>query len=114
MNNNPQPGGDTARAIDAGILLTARYSIEQVIAVGGMARVVRAYDRALKRVVAIKTLHPHLVPGPFVDRFIQEGQTLAALSHPNIVAVFDIQINENPPYLIMEYVDGDSLAAILG
>lgn len=81
-----------------------------VIGAGGMATVWRARDRALDRTVALKRPHP-APPGSDVHtRFDREARTAAAVSHPNLIAVYDVGHDDVGPYLVMEYVDGPSLA----
>jgi serine/threonine protein kinase len=75
-----------------------------------MGEVYRAIDRRLGRAVAVKTLSRHLVSDPeALARFDQESRTIAALSHPNILAVFDVGTHEGVPYAILELLDGDTL-----
>jgi serine/threonine-protein kinase len=92
-----------------------RYRVDATIGTGGMATVFRAHDRELGRPVAIKLLADNLAADPaFRDRFQREAQMVARLSHPNIVHVYDIARDEDSrPYIVMEYVDGESLAETL-
>jgi serine/threonine-protein kinase len=79
-----------------------------------MARVYLATDRVLERQVAVKVLSPSDAQDPlFVERFRREARAAARLSHPNIVAVFDSGSDADQPYLVMEYVPGESLAQLL-
>ena len=73
----------------------------------------RARDLLLDRTVAVKTLHPHLAGTPYGERFLQEGQTLASLTHPNLVMIYDMGRAGGLPYLVMEYIPGESLAALI-
>lgn len=87
-----------------------RYEIIDVIASGGMATVWRARDHRLGRVVAIKRPHP-APDGSDVDaRFAREARAAATVSHPNLVSVYDTGADESGPFLVMEYVDGPSVA----
>jgi beta-lactam-binding protein with PASTA domain/tRNA A-37 threonylcarbamoyl transferase component Bud32 len=95
-----------------------RYDVGQVIGRGGMAEVYEGTDRRLNRRVAIKVLRPDLARDPmFQERFRREAQSAAGLNHPNIVAIYDtgedlIGNGENQvsvPYIVMEYVDGETL-----
>jgi eukaryotic-like serine/threonine-protein kinase len=91
--------------------LGGRYRLGEVLGVGGMAAVYLASDRVLERQVAVKVLSPPYAQNPgFVERFRREARTAARLSHPNIVAVFDSGSDAGQPYLVMEYVPGQSLA----
>ncbi|WP_026405745.1 Stk1 family PASTA domain-containing Ser/Thr kinase [Actinomadura rifamycini] len=99
-----------------GQLLDGRYRIESRIARGGMATVYLARDSRLDRVVAVKVMHAGLAADEdFVNRFIGEAKAAAALSHPNVVAVYDQGTDGERGYLVMEYVPGrtlrDALAA---
>ena len=78
---------------------------------GGMAVVYLARDDELDRPVAIKVLAGHLADDPvFRDRFVREARLAAGLSHPNIVQIYDAGEDDGTPYIVMEYVDGRSLA----
>jgi serine/threonine-protein kinase len=92
-----------------------RYRVDATIGTGGMATVFRAHDRELGRPVAIKLLADNLAAdSAFRDRFQREAQMAARLSHPNIVHVYDIARDEDGrPYIVMEYIDGESLAETL-
>jgi serine/threonine-protein kinase len=91
-----------------------RYELTHLIARGGMAQVFRARDRLLDRPVAIKVLFPELsVDRAFVERFRREAQAAANLSHPNIVPVFDWGEDGGTYFIVMEFVDGQPLSALL-
>jgi eukaryotic-like serine/threonine-protein kinase len=91
-----------------------RYELTHLIARGGMAQVYRARDRLLDRPVALKVLFPELsVDRAFVERFRREAQAAANLSHPNIVPVFDWGEDGGTYFIVMEFVDGQPLSAIL-
>ncbi len=97
-----------------GQILDARYRIEELIARGGMATVYRAIDLRLGRVVALKILAGTLASDPdFVERFIQEARSTAALTHPNVVAVHDQGVWHEFPFLIMEFVPGRTIREVL-
>ncbi|MGP3954952.1 Stk1 family PASTA domain-containing Ser/Thr kinase [Nonomuraea sp. 3N208] len=97
-----------------GRLLDGRYRIESRIARGGMATVYLALDVRLDRTVALKVMHRSLAEDPaFVRRFIGEAKTVASLSHPNVVHVFDQGTDNDVVYLSMEYVPGRTLRDIL-
>jgi eukaryotic-like serine/threonine-protein kinase len=97
-----------------GRILDGRYQLGSLLGVGGMARVYLATDRVLERQVAVKVLSPSDAQDPvFVERFRREARSAARLSHPNIVAVFDSGADADQPYLVMEYVPGQSLAQLL-
>ncbi|MFI0791005.1 Stk1 family PASTA domain-containing Ser/Thr kinase [Streptomyces lydicus] len=97
-----------------GQLLDGRYRVQARIAAGGMATVYRAVDTRLDRVLALKVMHPGLAAdGEFVDRFIREAKSVARLSHPNVVGVFDQGTDGTYVYLAMEYVAGCTLRDVL-
>ncbi|HJP72010.1 MAG TPA: serine/threonine-protein kinase [Candidatus Limnocylindria bacterium] len=89
-----------------------RYRLTERIAAGGSAEVWRAHDEQLDRLVAIKRLHPHLLPDEASRRrLVAEARAAAALSHPVIVGVYDVDSTGESPALVMELVEGESLAA---
>ncbi|MFC5800368.1 Stk1 family PASTA domain-containing Ser/Thr kinase [Streptomyces formicae] len=97
-----------------GQLLDGRYRIDARIAVGGMATVYRAVDTRLDRVLALKVMHPALATdASFVERFIREAKSVARLSHPNVVGVYDQGAQGQYVYLAMEYVAGCTLRDVL-
>src|SRR6185436_9594561 len=95
-------------------ILNNRYELEQKIGEGGMARVYRGRDLRLNRYVAIKVLHGQYANDPgFLKRFQHEAQAAANLSHPNIVDVYDVGQDGDNHYIVMEYVDGKDLKALI-
>jgi serine/threonine-protein kinase len=94
-----------------------RYKIIERIAAGGMAEVYRAESAGLegfKKVVAIKRVLPHLAEKKqFIGMFLDEARTSAHLSHSNCVQVFDIGVGDNTYFIVMEFVDGSDLKAII-
>ncbi|RII18265.1 Serine/threonine-protein kinase PK-1 [Streptomyces sp. YIM 130001] len=97
-----------------GQVLDERYRIDARIAVGGMATVYRAVDTRLDRVLALKVMHPALAADTtFVERFIREAKSVARLSHPNVVGVYDQGTDGSYVYLAMEYVAGCTLRDVL-
>jgi len=92
--------------------LAERYVLEQRLASGGSAEVWRGRDTVLERPVAVKVLHRHLLADPTTRaRLIQEARAAASLSHPGIVAVYDVAIDEEASAaVILELVEGESLA----
>src|SRR5215468_5989638 len=86
------------------------YEIVDLIGRGGMGEVYRARDGRLGRDVAIKILPPHLTAhSEALKRFRREARAVAALSHPNIVALFDIGDSPDGPYVVTELLDGETL-----
>src|SRR4051794_31606658 len=95
-------------------ILNDRYELEQKIGEGGMARVYRGRDLRLNRQVAIKVLHSHFASDAnFLQRFHHEAQAAANLRHPNIVDVYDVGQDGDTHYIVMEYVAGSDLKALL-
>ncbi|WP_422938900.1 Stk1 family PASTA domain-containing Ser/Thr kinase [Streptomyces albidoflavus] len=109
-DTSPRPAGTAP----LGLVLDGRYRVDALIAVGGMATVYRALDTRLDRVVALKVMHPELAAdASFVERFIREARSVARLSHPNVVGVFDQGAEGAYVYLAMEYVPGCTLRDVL-
>jgi serine/threonine-protein kinase len=103
-----------ASAIGTGELLKDRYRLERTLGRGGMAAVWLGHDEVLDRPVAVKVLSDTIASDPgFVARFRREAQTAAGLSHPNLVGVYDFSEEGERPYLVMQFVPGESLAARL-
>jgi serine/threonine protein kinase len=95
-------------------LILGRYRLEEEIAVGGTARVWRGHDVQLDRPVAVKLLHPHLLPDETSRlRLAAEARAAAALSHPGIATVYDVTDAHDEPALVMELVDGEPLSVRL-
>lgn len=89
-----------------------RYRLIERLASGGSAEVWRAHDEQLDREVAVKRLHPHLLPDEASrKRFAAEARAAAGLSHPVIVGVYDVDATGEAPAIVMELVAGESLAA---
>ena len=90
--------------------LDSRYEIQEIIGVGGMSVVYKAYDNVDDRIVAVKILKEEFATdAEFVRRFKNESKAIAVLSHPNIVKVYDVSFGERLQYIVMEYVDGITL-----
>jgi serine/threonine-protein kinase len=105
-----------ATAVDplVGRVLDGRYRIDSRIARGGMATVYLSHDLKLDRTIALKVMHSNLAQDEdFVRRFIHEAKSAAALSHPNIVAVYDQGTDAANVFLAMEYVPGRTLRDVL-
>jgi tRNA A-37 threonylcarbamoyl transferase component Bud32 len=90
------------------------YRVIEQLGQGGMATVYKAYHAALDRYVALKVLHPAFLQDPnFTRRFEREAKAVARLEHPNIVPVYDFAEHAGQPYLVMKYIEGDTLKARL-
>lgn len=87
-----------------------RYEVERVLGTGGMGVVLRAYDTDLHRIVAIKVLASHLANNSSARRrFAREAQAAAAVVHPNVVPIYNVESDAKTPYIVMHYVAGQSL-----
>jgi eukaryotic-like serine/threonine-protein kinase len=90
------------------------YRITQVVAAGGMGQVYRATDTRLHRTVAIKVLRSELATdGQFRERFEREAKAIAALAHPHICTLYDVGNEDGVEFLVLEYLEGETLAAHL-
>lgn len=88
------------------------YRIITQLGQGGMATVFKAYHPALDRYVAIKVLHPAFMEDPgFLARFQREAKVVASLDHPNIVPIYDFAEHRGSPYLVMKFIEGETLKA---
>jgi len=97
-----------------GMILGGRYRLLEILGDGGTARVFRAQDERLGRIVAVKILHQQYLGQPdFVRRFQQEAQLAAGLTHPNIVSIYDVDRDDDTYYIVMEYVEGGSLKRLI-
>ncbi|MFI9466162.1 protein kinase [Streptomyces sp. NPDC052492] len=113
MSQDGAQGRHAGRALAGG-----RYQLRDLLGQGGMASVHLAYDSVLDRQVAIKTLHTELGrEQAFRERFRREAQSVAKLTHTNIVSVFDTGEDDvdgmTTPYIVMEYVEGRPLGSVL-
>ena len=99
----------------AGVRLGERYRLEQRVGAGGMGEVWRAVDELLGRTVAVKVMLPSVAGDPeFGRRFLAEATSMARVGHRSVAAVHDFGRGEGFAYLVMEFVDGESLAQRLG
>ena len=97
-----------------GKLLGGRYEIIEKIGNGGMATVYRATDKVLKRDVAVKILRDEFTTDEeFIKRFEVEAQSAARLTHPNIVSIYDVGVEDNFNYIVMELIRGKTLKEII-
>src|ERR1035437_6423618 len=90
--------------------IDGRYEIRELIGIGGMAFVYKAYDNIDDRIVAVKILKEEFLANEeFRRRFKNESKAIAVLSHPNIVKVYDVSFGDVLQYIVMEYIDGITL-----
>ena len=87
-----------------------RYRLEDKVGSGGMSSVYRAYDPTLERWVAIKLMHRDITSDPDqLERFRREARAVASLNHPHVVTVIDAGEDDGTPYIVLEYVEGETL-----
>lgn len=97
-----------------GRVISGRYVVEAVVGTGGMAVVYRAYDKIRKQTVAIKVLRPEYESdGEFVRRFAREAEAASKVSHENIVNMLDVGKDGERRYIVMEFVDGQTLKEMI-
>ncbi|MGH2410415.1 MAG: protein kinase domain-containing protein, partial [Chloroflexota bacterium] len=118
MASGPYHGGEhvgrAKETVTNQRIFGGRYRIEAQIADGGMARVYRATDTRLDRLVAIKVLREQFTSQEeFVIRFRQEARMAAGLAHPNIVGVYDVGEEDGLHYMVMEFVEGETLKDVI-
>src|ERR687898_3171438 len=93
-----------------GTLISERYRLEEKIGSGGMSTVYRAYDTTLERWVAIKLMHRDISDdADQLERFRREARAVAQLNHPHVVTVIDAGEDEGTPFIVFEYIDGETL-----
>ena len=109
--DSAEPTETQARMVmEAGYLLNNRYKLLQGIGMGPLTIVYEAHDTALDRLVAVKVLRlEYTVQREVAHRFLQEGQRIAELSHPNLTAVYEVSNDGETPYLVTEYLPAGSL-----
>lgn len=92
-----------------------RYEIINIIGKGATGRVARAYDPLIGRTVAVKLLPEQFACGPAHDKFVQEARVVGQLSHPSIITLHDMGVDEptKTPYLVMEFIEGQSLDQVI-
>ena len=93
-----------------GMCLNGRYRLDAQIGAGGMSTVYRAFDTTLERRVAVKLMHREIASdSDQLERFRREARSVAQLSHPHIVGVIDAGEEDGRPYIVLEYVEGETL-----
>src|SRR6266496_4181116 len=97
-----------------GEVIAERYEVQELVGRGGMSSVFKAHDTLLERNVALKILHErHLADDEYVERFRREARTVAQLSHPNIVTVIDRGETEGRPFIVFEFIEGETLDQVI-
>ncbi len=118
-SETPPTGGKetenaTSTQFEVGLVIEDKYQILEKIGHGGMGVVYRARHTLMDREVALKVLHPHLVENEeFLRRFRHEAQVASKLNHPNAVMIYDFGIASKLPYLVMEFVQGETLKDLI-
>ncbi|MCZ7646571.1 MAG: serine/threonine protein kinase [Planctomycetota bacterium] len=108
------PAPDDGARIERALASLPGLQVEAKLGEGGMGAVYRARQRSLNRVVAVKVLPAHLAKDrQYLARLDREGKLLAQIQHPNVIACFDMSQHEGLRYVVMEYVDGCSLAGLI-
>src|SRR5918998_4779479 len=93
-----------------GMQLSGRYRLDAQIGAGGMSTVYLAFDQTLERRVAIKLMHREFASdSDQLERFRREARAVAQLSHPHVVGVIDAGEDDGHPYIVLEYVEGETL-----
>src|ERR671914_2569483 len=93
-----------------GTLISDRYRLEERVGSGGMSSVYRAFDPTLERWVAIKLMHRDISTDPDqLERFRREARAVARLNHPHVVIVIDAGDDDGTPYIVFEYIEGETL-----
>src|ERR687894_2290952 len=93
-----------------GTLISDRFRLEEKVGSGGMSSVYRAFDPTLERRVAIKLMHREISSdSDQLERFRREARAVARLNHPHVVTVIDFGEDDDHPYIVFEYVEGENL-----
>ncbi|MBS1953707.1 MAG: serine/threonine protein kinase [Cyanobacteria bacterium SZAS-4] len=104
------PRGEAVHTLVPGTIIDSKYKVISVLGTGGMGSVYQVQQLGLGKTFALKVLDAHKQSGVAVRRFQQEAKTAASLRHPNLVEVHDFGVfGDSQPYLVMEYVNGESL-----
>src|SRR5262245_5820174 len=111
-----QPSGSLEQAptLASGTVLADRYQLIDVLGVGGMGAVYRAFDRKLTRVVALKTILPQLAASATsLKRFKQEVLSAQSIVHKNVVRIFDIGEDAETTFITMDFIEGADLKSLI-
>src|SRR3954447_12380290 len=107
------PASTSSRMI--GTVLSGRYKLEAKLGSGGMSTVYLARDTTLDRAVAVKVMHREMSEqADQLERFRQEARSVAKFSHPNVVSVIDAGEDGGHPYIVFEYIEGETLKQRIG
>ncbi|GGU23072.1 protein kinase domain-containing protein [Nocardioides albus] len=89
------------------------YRLDRILGEGGMGVVYDAFDTKLERQVALKMVHAHLADRQFIDMFIREGQTLAQIRSPHIIAIYDIGEQQGSPFIVTQFIKGGDVTGLV-
>ena len=89
------------------------YRLDRILGEGGMGVVYDAFDTRLERQVALKMVHAHLADRQFIDMFIREGQTLAQIRSPHIIAIYDIGEQQGSPFIVTQFIKGGDVTGLV-
>ena len=105
-----RPPDEENPKLEPGAILSDRYQVIDILGVGGMGSVYKAFDRRLARVVALKTILPELAASPvMMKRFKQEVLLAQKITHKNVVRIYDIGEDQGTAFITMDYIEGESL-----
>jgi eukaryotic-like serine/threonine-protein kinase len=104
---------DTA-ILDVGQILGGRFEIREMLGIGGMGAVYKAYDRDIDRIIALKCIRPELAKDPeIIQRFTQELLLARQIAHKNVIRIFDVRDSGGMKFITMEYVEGRDLGSLV-
>src|SRR6266849_1858991 len=100
--------------LEIGQLIAGRFEIRQILGIGGMGAVYKAYDRDIDRVIALKCIRPEMVNNPeVVQRFTQELLLARQIAHRNVIRIYDVRDSGGLKFITMEYVEGQDLGSLV-
>src|SRR6185437_14008742 len=104
----------TTNILEAGQVLGGRFEIKEMLGIGGMGAVYKAYDRDIDRVIALKCIRPELAKDPEItQRFTQELLLARQITHKNVIRIFDVRDSGGLKFITMEYVEGRDLGSVV-
>ena len=104
----------TGNILEVGQVLGGRFEIQEMLGIGGMGAVYKAYDRDIDRVIALKCIRPELAKDPEItQRFTQELLLARQIAHKNIIRIFDVRDSGGLKFITMEYVEGQDLSSLV-
>src|SRR5258707_10600293 len=104
----------TGNILEVGQGLGGRFEIQEMLGIGGMGAVYKAYDRDIDRVIALKCIRPELASDPEISqRFTQELLLARQIAHKNVIRIFDVRESGGLKFITMEYVEGQDLSSLV-